>query len=206
MVKSPKSKNSPKNLKENDKMDTSGKNVAAARARTAIVNRESAGVGDARVIGSSSADEGMVSGLLHDMKELLLKGEIPASAPPISTTAAHPKKGPGSTHRTPTLVGWGKNPGGSFGVELPEGGLAGGGLVGEPLRMAWARRLANTSDIAAQQGHMLVRLCDNVSKDIDVFTEKCEFFLDVDAANDCIKKVVAVCVCVCVRESVCATG
>jgi len=139
---------------------------------------------------SPAGDTGIASGLFEEMTRLLRTGEIPeveALAPDAHGRA--PKRGPGSRHRTPPLAGWAKNLGGNFGVELPEGGLAGGGLLPEPNRVKWATRLANSSDTCAHLGHKLVQLCDNVSLGIDPVTEKGPFYLDVPAALDCIDKV-----------------
>jgi hypothetical protein len=149
------------------------------------------------VCASANAEElpdggmGMASMLLRDFKETLLKGEIPtySTPPPPILRQTAPKQGPGSVHRIPQLLGWSKNPGGEYGIELPEGGFAGGGLMAEPLRMEWARRLGNASDTAAHLGHKLLRMCDNVSAGIDPLTEKGPFYLDVAAAVECIEKV-----------------
>jgi hypothetical protein len=163
---------------EQDAVATDGGVVGEPKSPAEGVGARS---GDTPVSGGS-----VVSGLLHDMKSMLLQGKLPA---PLPATAKKPKKGPGSEHRTPQLVGWGKNPGGNVGIELPEGGLAGGGLVPEPLRVEFARRLANASDTAALFGHKLVMLCDNVSVDLDPLTGRGAFAMDVDAALDCIDKV-----------------
>ena len=133
-------------------------------------------------------DEGLASGLLRDMKEALRRGEIPAAARPDRAPRL-PKSGPGSVHRTAPLYGWTKNAGGKFGIELPEGGLAGGGERPEPLRVEWAKRLANSSDTAALWGHKLVQLCDNVSVNLDLCTEKGPFCLDTGAALRCLDEV-----------------
>ena len=133
---------------------------------------------------------GMANGLLQEMKELFLKDEIPeVEGPATFARQKAPKTGPGSRHRTPQITGWARNLGGDFGVELPGGGLAGGGLLPEPKRVAWATRLANSSDAPAHLGHKLVQLCDNVSFGIDPVTEKGPFYLDIAAAVDCIDKV-----------------
>ena len=152
-----------------------------------VPEQETAG-NEAGPASGSTQQHAVVAGLLADMKEMLLKGVMPAPLPPPPARPVVPRKGPGSERRTARRFGWSRNPGGEFGVVLPEGGLAGGGVVPEPHRVAWARRLANASDTAAHLGHKLVQMCDNVSAGIDPYTEKGDFYLDTGAALECIKK------------------
>ena len=158
---------------------------ADAAGTGAEANNESTGVS------LPETDNGMVSDLLRDMKEVLRKGEIPHGSPGASGASCLPvpKRGPGSVHRTKRLHGWSKNPGGDYGIELPDGELAGGGCVLEPKRVEWAKRLANASDTAAYLGHKLVKLCDNVSVALDPLTEKGPFLMDLDAALECLEQV-----------------
>jgi hypothetical protein len=149
-----------------------------------------AAVSGARAGGSETmgGDEGLASALLREIKDALRQGEIPSAAEKRRETLL-PKSGPGSIHRTEPLHGWTKNLGGNFGIELPEGGLAGGGYLPEPLRVEWAKRLANSSDTAAIWGHKLVQLCDNVSVGLDPYTGKGPFYLDAAAALQCLEQV-----------------
>jgi len=170
---------------EADEMVSGRAAAANARVPAGNVAVSGAGAGGSETMGG---DEGLASALLREMKEALRKGEMPSAAEKRRDILM-PKSGPGSMHRTEPLHGWTKNLGGNFGIELPEGGLAGGGLLPEPLRMAWAKRLANSSDTAALWGHKLVQLCDNVSVGLDPYTGKGPFYLDVAAALQCLEQV-----------------